>query len=61
FSAGPAFPASRGLGVPETPTLAIAGRAYSGLRPCKRKRSLHSDGKHTAQVVQFISCASLSK
>ncbi|MDP2901723.1 MAG: hypothetical protein Q8N96_01245, partial [Methylovulum sp.] len=23
----------RGLGVPETPTLAVAGRAYSGLRP----------------------------
>ncbi|MCX7092075.1 MAG: hypothetical protein NTY50_01300, partial [Methylobacter sp.] len=31
FSAGQAFPAFRDSKAPETPTLAIAGRAYSGL------------------------------
>ena len=32
-SAGPAFPAFRSSGAPETPTLDVAGRAYSGLHP----------------------------
>ena len=33
LGAGQAFPAFRGSEVPETPALAIAGRAYSGLHP----------------------------
>jgi hypothetical protein len=51
--AGQAFPAFRYSEVPETPTLAVAGRAYSGLHPVLN-RLVYKDERRSVGTMYIV-------